>query len=149
MVYRVVDTGLPLVYLNMIGGQDDQVFDGASFVLNPGGALAAQLPQFDACITHIDFEETAEGWRALPGVKALLPKSYEADYREMCIRDRLYFEFSSSCFSSQQLLEYSVKEFSNDFVENFPSLSTCFAASVKKRTKSRDLPHVANTKKAE
>ena len=83
MVYRVVDTGLPLVYLNMIGGQDDQVFDGASFVLNPGGALAAQLPQFDACITHIDFEETAEGWRALPGVKALLPKSYEADYRAM------------------------------------------------------------------
>jgi NAD+ synthase len=83
MVYRVVDTGLPLVYLNMIGGQDDQVFDGASFVLNPGGALAAQLPQFDACITHIDFEETADGWRALPGVKALLPKSYEADYRAM------------------------------------------------------------------
>ncbi len=37
MVSRVVETGLPLVYLNMIGGQDDQVFDGASFVLNPGG----------------------------------------------------------------------------------------------------------------
>lgn len=83
MVYRVVDTGLPLVYLNMIGGQDDQVFDGASFVLNPGGALAAQLPQFDACITHIDFAETPEGWRALPGMMALLPHSYEADYRAM------------------------------------------------------------------
>ena len=37
MVARVVETGLPLVYLNMVGGQDDQVFDGASFVLNPGG----------------------------------------------------------------------------------------------------------------
>jgi NAD+ synthase len=46
MVARVVETGLPLVYLNMIGGQDDQVFDGASFVLNPGGALAVQMPQF-------------------------------------------------------------------------------------------------------
>ena len=37
MVARVVETGLPMVYLNLIGGQDDQVFDGGSFVLNPGG----------------------------------------------------------------------------------------------------------------
>ena len=83
MVARVVETGLPLVYLNMIGGQDDQVFDGASFVLNPGGELMAQLPQFDACVTHIDFEETPEGWRALPGMKVLLPRAIEADYRAM------------------------------------------------------------------
>ncbi len=41
MVARVVETGLPLVYLNMVGGQDDQVFDGGSFVLNPHGELAA------------------------------------------------------------------------------------------------------------
>ena len=83
MVARVIETGLPLVYLNMIGGQDDQVFDGASFVLNPGGALVAQLPQFDACVTHVDFEETAEGWRALPGIMEKMPISYEADYRAM------------------------------------------------------------------
>ena len=44
MVARVIETGLPLIYLNMVGGQDDQVFDGGSFVLNPGGALALQLP---------------------------------------------------------------------------------------------------------
>ena len=90
MVARVVETGLPLVYLNMIGGQDDQVFDGASFVLNPGGHLAAQLPQFEACITHIDFTNTAEGWRAEPGVMALLPKSYEADYHAMVLSLRDY-----------------------------------------------------------
>ena len=83
MVARVIETGLPLVYLNMIGGQDDQVFDGASFVLNPGGVLVAQLPQFDACVTHVDFEETAEGWRALPGIMDKMPISYEADYRAM------------------------------------------------------------------
>ena len=83
MVARVVETGLPLVYLNMIGGQDDQVFDGASFVLNPGGALAAQLPQFDACVTHVDFVETDDGWRALPGIMEKMPISYEADYRAM------------------------------------------------------------------
>ncbi len=90
MVARVVETGLPLVYLNMIGGQDDQVFDGASFVLNPGGELVAQLPQFDACITHIDFIETHDGWRAQPGIMALLPKSYEADYHAMVLSLRDY-----------------------------------------------------------
>ena len=90
MVARVIETGLPLVYLNMVGGQDDQVFDGASFVLNPGGALAAQLPQFDEMITHIDFIETPEGWRALDGVKAVIPPIYEADYRACVMATRDY-----------------------------------------------------------
>jgi len=90
MVARVVETGLPLVYLNMVGGQDDQVFDGASFVLNPGGALAAQLPQFETCTTHVDFVETPDGWRAQPGAITLLPKSYEADYHAMVLSLRDY-----------------------------------------------------------
>ena len=90
MVARVVETGLPLVYLNMIGGQDDQVFDGASFVLNPGGVLVAQLPQFEPCITHIDFDETADGWRARPGMMALMPKAVEADYAAMVMSTRDY-----------------------------------------------------------
>ncbi|MFN4157844.1 MAG: NAD+ synthase [Gemmobacter sp.] len=83
MVARVVETGLPLVYLNMTGGQDDQVFDGASLVLNPGGRLAAQLPQFEDCIAHIDFTQTPEGWRAGQGMMAAIPRSHEADYRAM------------------------------------------------------------------
>jgi NAD+ synthase len=91
MVRRVIETGLPLVYLNMVGGQDDQVFDGASFVLNPGGALAAQLPQFDTNITHVDFVETSAGWRAVEGAKAHLPEPYEADYTAMVLSLRDYF----------------------------------------------------------
>ena len=83
MVARVVETGLPLVYLNMVGGQDDQMFDGASFVLNPGGALAVQLPPFDSAITHVDFTRTAEGWRAEEGNKAHIPDTMEQDYRAM------------------------------------------------------------------
>ncbi len=90
MVARVVETGLPLVYLNMIGGQDDQVFDGASFVLNPGGQLVAQLPQFEAAVVHQDFERTDAGWRAVPGAMALLPNSYEADYHAMVLSVRDY-----------------------------------------------------------
>ncbi len=90
MVARVVETGLPLVYLNMVGGQDDQVFDGASFVLNPGGVLAAQLPQFETCITHLDFTQTPDGWRANPGPMTLLPTAHEADYHAMVLSLRDY-----------------------------------------------------------
>jgi NAD+ synthase len=56
MVSRVIETKLPLVYLNMVGAQDDQIFDGASFVLNPGIELAVQMPAFDQCVRHVDFE---------------------------------------------------------------------------------------------
>jgi len=91
MVARVIETGLPLVYLNMVGGQDDQVFDGASFVLNPGGALAVQLPPFDECLSHVDFEQGPDGWRALPGLMAAQPGEWEQDYRAMVqgLRDYL------------------------------------------------------------
>jgi NAD+ synthase len=81
MVERVVETGLPLVYLNMVGGQDDQVFDGSSMVLNGGGQLAVQMPQFDECVTHVDFRRTPRGWQADQGMLAALPPIGEADYR--------------------------------------------------------------------
>ena len=90
MVARVVENGLPLVYLNMVGGQDDQVFDGASFVLNPGGKLAVQMPAFLPAITHVDFAETAEGWRALPGDLVKQPDPWEADYHAMVLSLRDY-----------------------------------------------------------
>ena len=91
MVARVVETGLPLVYLNMIGGQDDQIFDGGTFVLNPGGELALRLPVFEEAIAHLDFKETDEGWRAVPGDVAPLPDVWEQDYRAMVEATRDYF----------------------------------------------------------
>ncbi|MGB3279099.1 MAG: NAD+ synthase, partial [Pseudorhodobacter sp.] len=90
MVSRVVETGLPLVYLNMVGGQDDQVFDGASFVLNPGGKLAVQMAAFKTAITHVDFNETAEGWRADQGERVKQPDTWEADYHAMVLSLRDY-----------------------------------------------------------
>jgi NAD+ synthase len=83
MVARVVETGLPLVYLNMVGGQDDQVFDGGSFVLDPGGRLALQLPLFEEAVAHVDLEREEGGWRALPGARAVLPDPVEIEYRAM------------------------------------------------------------------
>ncbi|NOX40210.1 MAG: NAD+ synthase [Alphaproteobacteria bacterium] len=83
MVERVIETGLPLVYLNMVGGQDDQVFDGGSFVLNPGGALAVQMPIFDEDVVHVDFVKTEQGWQAEAGKLTEFPDIWEQDYRVM------------------------------------------------------------------
>jgi NAD+ synthase len=90
MVARVVETGLPLIYLNMVGGQDDQVFDGASFALNPGGKLALQMPAFDATLRHIDLERGPEGWRIVPQEPAKLPDQWEQDYHVMVLALRDY-----------------------------------------------------------
>ncbi len=83
MVSRVVETGLPLIYLNMVGGQDDQVFDGGSFVLNPGGALAIQMPVYDEAVVHVDFDQGNDGWRARESMREKLPDAWEQDYRVM------------------------------------------------------------------
>ncbi|MBL4918149.1 NAD+ synthase [Szabonella alba] len=94
MVARVVETGLPLVYLNMVGGQDDQVFDGASFVLDTGGRLRVQMPAFAEGFAHVDFtrKPAAEGggWQVLPGDLAPQPDEWEADYHAMVLSLRDY-----------------------------------------------------------
>ena len=94
MVARVIETGLPLIYLNMVGGQDDQVFDGGSFVLNPGGALAVQLPLFEDTVAHIDLLRGPEGWRAEDGPKARIPDMLEQDYHAMVLGVRDYLRKS-------------------------------------------------------
>ena len=91
MVARVVETGLPLVYLNLVGAQDDQMFDGGSFVLNPHGEMAAQLPLFEECVRHVDFARGPDGWRALPGEVSRHPDEWEQDYRVMVETTRGYF----------------------------------------------------------
>jgi NAD+ synthase len=83
MVARVVETGLPLIYLNMVGGQDDQIFDGASFGLNPGGKLAFQMPAFDTATQHVDLERGPDGWRIVEGEKVVHADPYAQDYRVM------------------------------------------------------------------
>jgi len=61
-VARVTETGLPLVYLNQVGGQDELVFDGASFVLQADCALAGQLPAFESALAITRWERRGEGW---------------------------------------------------------------------------------------
>jgi NAD+ synthase len=60
---RAVDTGLPVAYLNRIGGQDELVFDGASFVINGDGGLAVQLRDWQAQEAETRWTKTSQGWR--------------------------------------------------------------------------------------
>ncbi len=82
-VARVVESGLPLVYVNQVGGQDELVFDGASFVLHGDRKLAAQLPSFRECLTTLHWTKSADGWRC-DGKVEPLPGDDEGDY-EACV----------------------------------------------------------------
>ena len=64
---RVAESGLPFVYLNLVGGQDDLVFDGGSVIVVPDGSeplLIAQAPRFDTCELVVDVPVAA---RVEPG----------------------------------------------------------------------------------
>ena len=90
MVSRVVESGLPLVYLNLVGGQDDQVFDGGSFVLNPGGELVLQMPQFEESVATCVFKKSAGSWKAEVGHKSRILEPLESDYFAMVMGLRDY-----------------------------------------------------------
>jgi NAD+ synthase len=79
-VARVVESGLPLAYLNQLGGQDELVFDGASFVLAADRRLTHQLPAFREALVVTDWRREAGQWRCEPGEAAAIEAGDEADY---------------------------------------------------------------------
>ena len=83
MIARVIETDIPLVYLNMVGGQDDQGFDGMSFALNPRGELAMQMPAYDEVIQKLDFKKIDGKWFAEKCILEKIPQQLELDYRTM------------------------------------------------------------------
>jgi hypothetical protein len=81
MVARVVETGLPLVYLNMVGGQDDQVFDGSSMVLNPGGRWRCRCRSSTNAARLSPFAARPRAGGRRRARRPLIPPIGEADYR--------------------------------------------------------------------
>jgi len=79
-VARVTGTQLPLVYLNLVGGQDELVFDGASFVLNADRSLAVQMPAWEESLVVTDWTRGPDGWRCAAGERATLPEGEAAAY---------------------------------------------------------------------
>jgi NAD+ synthase len=90
-VARVTESGLPLIYLNQVGGQDELVFDGASFVLNADRTLAAQLPAFQESITTLRWTRGDAGWRCAGAIAPVLDGD-EGDYAACVLGLRDYVQ---------------------------------------------------------
>jgi NAD+ synthase len=89
IVARTVETGLPVAYVNMVGGQDELVYDGSSFAINAGGKLACHLPSFSESIVVISAQKTA-GMVALTGQITPPDSDLTALYRGLCLGLRDY-----------------------------------------------------------
>ena len=77
---RVAEIGVPLIYVNQVGGQDELVFDGASFALNNDSALAAQLPAWREKIELTEWSRSDGVWRCVPNIFEMVEEGEEADY---------------------------------------------------------------------
>ncbi len=87
---RAADTGVPLAYLNRVGGQDELVFDGASFVVNGDGSLAVQMKDWEEQEVLTCWTRTAKGWRCDRGDLATLATHPEDVYCAMVLSLRDY-----------------------------------------------------------
>jgi NAD+ synthase len=87
---RVAETGLPLVYVNQVGGQDELVFDGGSFALSAEGAVVMRLAKFEPDQTLITWERSGAGWRSSGAPMKAWPDRAESIYRAMVVGLRDY-----------------------------------------------------------
>ena len=89
-VKRVVESGLPFVYLNQVGGQDEVVYDGASFVLGADRSLKAKLASFAEEVVTVEFRRGPSGWECEPGPIAPELDRLESIYQAMVLGLRDY-----------------------------------------------------------
>ena len=87
---RALQTGLPIAYLNRVGGQDELVFDGSSFIVHPDGERVVQLCDWEEALLVTDWERMSEGWRCTTRESHPLDSFPEDVYRAMVVGLRDY-----------------------------------------------------------
>ena len=90
--HRVREGRIPIIYVNLLGGQDELVFDGGSLVVGADGALIQRAPFFEAGLYPVDFHISAEGAIPVPGPVAEEPGLEEGIYRALVLGVRDYVE---------------------------------------------------------
>jgi NAD+ synthase len=90
VIKQVIETGLPMLYANQLGGQDELVFDGASFAISADKQLAFQMSQFEEAVVVTDWRRSENGWECVDGPVSRIPDSEEADYRACMLGLRDY-----------------------------------------------------------
>ncbi|MGI9524055.1 MAG: NAD+ synthase, partial [Hyphomicrobiaceae bacterium] len=91
-VGRVQENKVPLAYVNQLGGQDELVFDGASFVLNSDASLAIQLPAWRECVLATEWSLEQGTWTCSRGARAVLPIGEAAAYQACMLGLRDYVD---------------------------------------------------------
>ena len=83
---RVAETAMPVVFCNLIGGQDELVFDGASFAMNSAGKLTHQFPAFEECLGLVEFQAEQPVLGDIAAEKSV----EESVYQALCLGVRDY-----------------------------------------------------------
>jgi NAD+ synthase len=90
VIKQVIETGLPVLYANQFGGQDELIFDGASFAINADKSLAFQMSQFEESVSVSTWKREGEIWVCEQGPMSVIPDDEEAVYRACMIGLRDY-----------------------------------------------------------
>jgi NAD+ synthase len=88
--WRVTESGLPIIYVNQVGGQDELVFDGVSFVLDGDRSLKAQLPAFRETVALTRWQRRGERWHCVSGAVTPFEDGLEGIYQAMVLGLRDY-----------------------------------------------------------
>jgi NAD+ synthase len=89
---QVIESGLPMLYANQAGGQDELVFDGASFAINADKRLAFQMGQFETEVVVTHWRRDSDGWSCAPGPMRPIPDRLAADYAACMLGLRDYVD---------------------------------------------------------
>ena len=89
-VARVVESGLPLVYVNQVGGQDELVFDGASFALGADRRLRVQMPAWEEAVLATEWRRDGAGWTCATESVVALGGRLDSVYRALVLGLRDY-----------------------------------------------------------
>jgi len=87
---RALQTGLPIAYINRVGGQDELAFDGSSFVMHPDGEVPVQMPDWEESLLVTEWARTADGWRCETRCEHELDRFPADVYRAMMVALRDY-----------------------------------------------------------
>lgn len=101
VIRQVIECGLPIIYANQLGGQDELIFDGASFAIGADKTLAFQMSQFEETVNVTTWKRNraaaggqngnnSDGWVCSEGPMSKIPEKEEADYRACMLGLRDY-----------------------------------------------------------
>jgi NAD+ synthase len=91
-IARVTESGLPMIYVNQMGGQDELVFDGASFVLNTDRSMPVQLPAWEERLLMTEWSRGENGWVCAQTERTLAEEGLEAIYLALMTGLRDYIQ---------------------------------------------------------